>query len=234
MTTFSDIIKFYIENGAKNFVFIGEAGSGKSEVSINFSSYLAKTFGKPVHFFDMDMTKPLFRSRDVEDALKQHGVSVHYQEQFMDAPTIVGGVRRALRNEHHLTVLDVGGDHIGARSIGVFEELISSDNTVVFYVLNSFRPWSGGFEDINETFAKIMAVTHLDPDKIQIISNPNIGAGTEISHYRAGIVKTKEMISPHKEPVFSCASRSVYGQMEQDERSLVFPIDLYIDIELVM
>jgi len=41
-----------------NFVFLGEAGSGKSEIAISFAKALAKAGDKPVHFFDLDMTKP--------------------------------------------------------------------------------------------------------------------------------------------------------------------------------
>ena len=48
----------------RNFVFVGEAGSGKSEVAMTFARKLAERSPLPVHFFDLDMTKPLFRSRD--------------------------------------------------------------------------------------------------------------------------------------------------------------------------
>lgn len=34
------------------------------------------------------MTKPLFRSRDRREALETLGVEVHYEAQFMDAPTL--------------------------------------------------------------------------------------------------------------------------------------------------
>ena len=40
----------------KNFVFLGEAGSGKSEIAINFALSLHQQGGKEVHLFDLDMT----------------------------------------------------------------------------------------------------------------------------------------------------------------------------------
>lgn len=49
---------------AKNIVFIGEAGSGKTETAVNLALRLAREDGRAVHFFDMDQTKPLFRARD--------------------------------------------------------------------------------------------------------------------------------------------------------------------------
>ena len=64
---------------SSNVVFLGEAGSGKSELALNFAQALAELGGKPVHFFDLDMTKPLFRSRDRREALEALGVEVHYE-----------------------------------------------------------------------------------------------------------------------------------------------------------
>ena len=102
----------------KNFVFLGEAGCGKSELALDLALLLARTERRQVHFFDLDMTKPLFRSRDRAELLERAGVQVHFEEQFMDAPTLTGGVGRLLRDPSAAAVLDVGGDYIGARSIG--------------------------------------------------------------------------------------------------------------------
>ena len=43
---------------------------------------------RAVHFFDMDQTKPLFRSRDVREQLEQAGVVFHFDEQFMNDPSL--------------------------------------------------------------------------------------------------------------------------------------------------
>ena len=56
--TFEDLMK-----EKKNFVFIGEAGSGKSEIVLNIANKLAQQTGKKVNLFDLDQTKPLYRSR---------------------------------------------------------------------------------------------------------------------------------------------------------------------------
>jgi len=50
-------IAIQINNQKRNFVFVGESGSGKSEIALNFSLLLTKIGNKPVHFFDLDMTK---------------------------------------------------------------------------------------------------------------------------------------------------------------------------------
>jgi len=59
------LIKDALSSKKTNFILIGEAGCGKSEISLNLAKYLAENSDKQVHLFDMDMTKPLFRSRDL-------------------------------------------------------------------------------------------------------------------------------------------------------------------------
>lgn len=46
-------------------VFLGEAGCGKSELAVHLALSLAGK-GREVHFFDLDQTKPLMRSRDAQ------------------------------------------------------------------------------------------------------------------------------------------------------------------------
>ena len=89
--------KEYLEQNCanyKNFVLLGEAGSGKSEIALNLAAHLAQCQPLPVHFFDLDMTKPLFRSRDLAEEMEALGVHFHFEKQFMDAPTQVGGALR--------------------------------------------------------------------------------------------------------------------------------------------
>lgn len=52
----------------RNYVLLGEAGCGKSELAINLACRLLDT-GKLVDLFDLDMTKPLFRTREQADTL---------------------------------------------------------------------------------------------------------------------------------------------------------------------
>ena len=179
MSNFNELIP----NNSGNFIFIGEAGSGKSEIAINFAIDLAANSNKSIHFFDMDMTKALFRSRDLSEKLINLGIKVHYQEQYMDAPTLVGGVNRLLKDEDSIVIMDIGGDYIGARSIGGFAPLLNKDNTVIYYVLNSLRPWSYDIEHIDGTLSQILKVSHINLDKIKLIDNSNLGIETKEEDY---------------------------------------------------
>ncbi|MGM9546112.1 MAG: hypothetical protein ACI3VI_05995, partial [Vescimonas sp.] len=95
-----------------NTVFLGEAGCGKSELAVHLALELAAK-GREVHFFDLDQTKPLMRSRDAEALLTGAGVTVHFERQCADAPTQVGGLVPLLLDARKAVILDVGGNDTG-------------------------------------------------------------------------------------------------------------------------
>lgn len=204
-----------------NFVFLGEAGSGKSEIAISFAKALTKTEPRPIHFFDLDMTKPLFRSRDAGAELEQAGVTVHYQEQFMDAPTLVGGVTPMLRDENSLVVLDVGGDYIGARSIGGFAPQLNRPSTAVFYIINAYRPWSDTIEHIDGTLGKILGVSHVKLTQLSLVANPNNGVGTTLDEVVEGFCKTDALVREYMPLSFACVREEL---AEEAAKALPVPV----------
>lgn len=227
MTNFNNLIP---RNG-KNFIFLGEAGSGKSEISINFAVNLAKISDKKVHFFDMDMTKPLFRSRDLRDKLVSHGVEFHYQEQFMDAPTLVGGVNSLLKNKDEIVIMDVGGNYIGARSIGGFAPLLNKEETVVYFVLNSMRPWSYDIENIDLTLGQILGVSHINLSQVKLIDNPNVGVTTTADEYLEGSDKMIQMVTSFMPIEFSCVREDLYDAVIKKAKLPLVPLNIYLTYE---
>ncbi|MCI8513781.1 MAG: hypothetical protein HFI93_04010 [Lachnospiraceae bacterium] len=181
---------------SRNFVFLGEAGCGKSELAVNLACYLAdRQSGEDaaIHFFDMDQTKPLMRSRDTEGFLKEKGIRVHYEVQFADAPVVVGGVETALRDEKAYTILDVGGNDTGARLIGGFSGLLRTAQ--VFFVVNPYRPWSATLEHIDQTLSAILRASRLPMPRFLL--NPNLGEDTTAEEYREGFRTGLALLAPH-------------------------------------
>lgn len=212
----------------KNFVFVGEAGSGKSEISVNFAKWLVDLDEKPVHFFDMDMTKPLFRSRDVREQMEEMGIIFHHEKQFMDAPTVVGGVNKLLKDDDAYVVMDVGGDYIGARSIGGYAPKLNKEDTIVYYVLNAYRPWSNDIDHIDETLGKILGVSHIELGKLHMVNNPNNGITTTAKEFTEGCRKMSEMVTPYIAVDFACVKEDLYEEVKDQSDVLVFPVHLYL------
>ncbi|SFI93577.1 hypothetical protein SAMN02910355_0197 [Terrisporobacter glycolicus] len=215
----------------KNFVFLGEAGSGKSEIAVNLAMDLAKHSNKKVHFFDMDMTKPLFRSRDLDEELRKAGIELHYEEQFMDAPTLVGGVNCLLKDQDSIVIMDVGGDYIGARSIGGFAPKLNSEDTVIYYVLNAMRPWSYDIEHIDGTLGQVLKVSHINLTQIKLIDNPNNGVTTTADEYLKASRKMAETVTPYMPIEFSCVNEDLYDAVKQHAKLPLVSIHLYLTYE---
>ena len=217
--------------GKKNIVFLGEAGSGKSEIAINFACALRRSTGKAVHFFDLDMTKPLYRSRDVCSRLEKQEIEFHFEPQFADAPTAVGGVLRRLKDPDCFAVMDVGGDYIGARALGAYAPQLNAPQSLIYCVINPFRPWSDHLEHIDRTLGEILGVSHIHLEQVHILANPNTGAYTTAQEFLDGCRRVEEMISPYKPIEFACVRQQLYPQVCGDCALALLPIELYLSYD---
>jgi len=180
-----------LPEGKRNFVFLGEAGCGKSELAVNLACRLAAA-GESVHLFDLDMTKPLFRTRDLGNSLADMGIALHYEEQFMDAPTVSGGVMRLLRDEGACTVLDVGGDDRGALALGrLVPAILEEGNYEMLLVINRFRPLTRDAESVKEVVEEIQAACRLP--FTGIVNNSNLGAETAAEDILGGLPFAEEV-----------------------------------------
>lgn len=220
--------KYCPDQKLNNYVFLGEAGCGKSEISVNLAVMLAQEKQARVQFFDLDMTKPLFRSRDIEQELLDAGVEVFYEDQYMDAPTAVGGVVKSLRDPGVITVLDVGGDYIGARLIGGYAPHLRNELTGVYYIVNPYRPWSATIEHINGVLGQILTVAHMTLDDIRLVANPNLGGETSVNDILDGWKTLEEMIHRYKPFEFCTVSEQLFAETALSLPIPVFPIRRFL------
>lgn len=177
---------------SSNTVFLGEAGCGKSELAVHLALELAEQ-GREVHFFDLDQTKPLMRSRDAETLLTDAGVVVHFEQQQADAPTQVGGLVPLLLDESKNVILDVGGNDTGAKLIGGCAHLLKDAD--VWFVVNPYRPWSATTEHIDGTLSAILRASRLKTPRFLL--NPNLGRDTTAEEYLAGLAQGLALLSPY-------------------------------------
>lgn len=227
-----ELIKDSLKKGKTNFVLIGEAGCGKSEIALNISEYLHKETGKKIHLFDMDMTKPLFRSRDLLGDKRLEGIEFHFQEQFYDAPTIVGGVKRFLDDPESIVVMDVGGDDIGARSIGGFMANTDKSKLTVLYVLNYMRPFCRDIDHIDRFLAEILGVSHLSLNDIHFVDNPNAGPSTSLEEVVEGAEKMNEIIEEYRKIEMICVREDLYQELSRSfGENKLMPIHPYLTYE---
>lgn len=194
-------------------LLLGEAGAGKSEIAVNLALQLAAT-GQAVRFFDMDQTKPLFRSRTVAATLRQANVWVDEAEQFLDAPVIPAAVSERIHDSRFFTIIDIGGNATGARCIGQFAKAWP-ETVAAYLVMNPFRPFSDCKRNIERTVEEIIAATRLE--KFAVFSNPNFGERTRLQDVLDGQRRLATLLSEIPYCIEFLAAPDLLAQQVQHE-----------------
>ena len=215
-------------DGKKTIVFLGEAGCGKSEIAINFAMGLRGETNQKIHFFDMDQTKPLFRSRDVTKRITDAGILFHCNEDVSieDVATVAPGVIEAINEPDSLVILDVGGNEHGARTIGQFAKYLNNDDALVFFLINPYRPWSRDLAGITDTIGRITEASRTAG--IRIISNPNFGLDTSAQDVIAGNQKLEDMLGGKFRISLVCALESLCVEIRDKVEGPLVPVKIYI------
>ena len=129
-------------------IVVGAYGSGKTEVSVNLAAYMNEQ-GVKVRLADLDLVNPYFRSREARHILKTLGVDVVLPPvQYMqaDLPILTPKVSGMLRQPTGLTLLDVGGDDVGATVLAALADALGGKPAKVLQVINPKRPYTDSVE----------------------------------------------------------------------------------------
>ena len=149
----------YVPDPARRIaVFLGEAAAVNPSCP-STGRFRRQRREKRCRFFDLDQTKPLMRSRDVESLLESAGVSVRFEHQTADAPHAGGRPVPRCWTKKRTVILDVGGNDTGARLIGGCAHLLKSADA--YFVVNPYRPWSGTVEHIDGTLSAVLRAARL-------------------------------------------------------------------------
>ncbi|MCU0591493.1 MAG: cobalamin biosynthesis protein CbiA [Desulfobacterales bacterium] len=126
-------------------VLVGSYGSGKSEVAVNLAIHHRQA-GMEVRIADLDLVNPYFRSREAEAQLTGLGIDVvlpprpYVQSELpVLSPRVSGLIRRA----EGLTLLDAGGDQVGATVLAALGDAFAGRSCQVLHVINPLRPDTG-------------------------------------------------------------------------------------------
>ena len=159
-------------------ILIGNYGSGKTELSLNFALEAAKN-GKTV-LVDLDIVNPYFRSSEKTDMLEKQGVTViapPYAQTGVDLPVVGPEVASVFVGDYQTVVIDVGGDPVGAAALGrYYDSFALQEDLTVYFVVNVRRPLCASAEDIVALLRKIE-----DRSRIKVtafINNTNLSIET--------------------------------------------------------
>lgn len=156
-------------------IFIGNMGSGKSEIAVNFTLELMQQSKRPVKLMDLDVIKPYIRIRDIAESLNRLGIELLLPDEKIrhaDMPIIPAKMMQYLYDEHYDMVIDVGGEDRGSITIAQFKEQFADMKVKTYVVINAMRPYSDTPEHITASIQDLSRLSKLKIDGI--VANSHI------------------------------------------------------------
>ena len=218
-----------IEDIKKINIFIGEIGSGKTEISINFGINI-KRDGKSIDIIDLDIYKPYIRLRDLKDKVEKFGVNIVAPPKDIskaDLPLIVHASKRCIYDENKICIYDIGGGENSTFVLRQFPEIKDFDYDI-FYVLNIYRPFTRTLKDIERNIKDIEIASGFSITGI--ISNTHLRFDTKIENVIEGYLIAKEISEKTKIPIKYVGVKEDLIDEIKDEKlkKLILPIKIFI------
>ncbi len=129
-------------------VIVGNYGSGKTEVAVNLAVN-QKQAGVDVLLADLDLVNPYFRTREARNSLAELGIEVVLPPRKYlnaDLPILSPKVGGLIKNPAALSILDAGGDGVGATVLAALADMFKDKKVNMFQVINPFRPFTADVE----------------------------------------------------------------------------------------
>lgn len=187
----------------KIYVLIGNYGSGKSELALNFAFKAAET-GK-TELIDLDMVNTYFRLTERGKMVSQKEirlVSPNFACSGIETLSLPAEVASAFALDWDTVVFDVGGDAVGSTALGRYHEdfmELGPDQLEVLNVVNIRRPLAGTVEKIIKLQQEMQVHSRL---KITgMINNTNLAQMTGPDELRDGYEVLREVSEKTGVPV---------------------------------
>ena len=198
-------------------LFVGNYGSGKTEVSVNFAIHTART-GVRTRIADLDLVNPYFRSREARDALRAEGVGVVLPPEELlnaDLPVLTPEVRGLIQRPDGVAILDVGGDDVGATVLASLAPSFTEGAYEVLQVLNHKRPFTDTRDGILRIQREIEAAAQLPVTGY--VSNSHLMDETEPETVYDGLALAQEVSAATGKPVrFVTALAGVVEELDPE------------------
>jgi len=197
-------------NNNKLFIFVGHFGSGKTETAANFAIELKKHTHK-VNIIDLDIVNPFFRTEDLREQLERKGIRVIsscFAGTNIEIAALPANIPIAIEEKDSKTILDIGGDDIGAKILSTFRDYILPQQYKIYCVVNMFRPYTDSEEKIIKMVEYIENSSRL---KISaFINNTNLSDETTVEDILESQKRLESVSEKLNIPIsFICANKNV-------------------------
>jgi MinD-like ATPase involved in chromosome partitioning or flagellar assembly len=155
-------------------VIVGNYGSGKTEVSINLAANKRRE-GIDVRVADLDLVNPYFRTREARKPLTELGIDVVLPaENYLqaDLPILNPAIAGMIRRPSQLTVIDVGGDDVGATVLASLADAFGDKPYHMLQIVNPMRPFTDTVVGCMKIRGEIEAASKMTINGL--VANPNL------------------------------------------------------------
>jgi hypothetical protein len=197
--------------------FVGNYGSGKTEVAVNYAVQLAAS-DRPVAIADLDLVNPYFRCREALELLEERGIRVvvpRGANRYAELPIMLPEVKGLLSATGQTTILDVGGDDVGARALSHLAAEFpppGDGGYQLWQVINQSRPFTDTVEGCLAMREKIEGACRLRITGL--VANTHLMDETTAEIVEKGYQFTREVGKAADLPVVMVAvTTTVYGDL---------------------
>lgn len=199
----------------KMYVLIGNYGSGKTELALNFAIKAAER-GERTELLDLDMVNTYFRltERGNMTSMKEiRLVSPNFSCSGAETLSLPAEVASAFAMDWDTVVFDVGGDAVGSTALGRYHQdfkdmLAEGGELEVLNVVNTRRPLAGTAEKIIHLQEEMQLHSRL---KISgMINNTNLAVATTEADLRDGYEIIKEVSEKTGVPVLYTSGKKEF------------------------
>lgn len=219
-------------------IISGHYGSGKTNFSINLALDLQAS-GIDVTLIDLDIVNPYFRASEHRIMLEAAGVKLVapvFSEAgtSLDVPSLTGAIIPALEGatEQAMVIVDLGGDDVGAGSLGRFSPVIGERDYAMLYVLNRHRNLMVDTKDAIENMHEIEVATHLKVtalvDNAHLKELTDMEAVADEEHYAEGMSRLAIAPLVAKTVPEMLAEVAEHQFVNSEFASMVYPIRIYV------
>lgn len=180
----------------KVYVMIGNYGSGKTELALNFA-FRAAERGDRTELLDLDMVNTYFRLTERGRMTRMSEirlVSPNFACSGIETLSVPAEVASAFAMDWDTVVFDVGGDAVGATAVGRYHQdfmELEPGSLEVLNVVNIRRPLAGTVERIIHLQEEMQIHSRL---KITgMINNTNLAQLTTPAELRDGYEMIREV-----------------------------------------
>ena len=210
-------------------IITGHYGSGKTEFAVNYAIKLAH-LGRKTAIGDLDIVNPYFRSREKKDFMERLGIRVVAPAGKLinaDVPALPAEIYTLLQDESYDVVLDVGGDAVGARTLGRYYNYLNGGGYDMFIVINASRPSTQECETVVRYIEEIEMSARIPATGL--INNTHMLRHTTVQDILKG-QRVAEKVSRQKNlPVkYISAIEKIAEQIPEGLTGEIFPVKMYM------